>query len=36
MPVHWGLVNAAMRGALAGIPLTQLARVGAPAPRELA
>jgi FeS assembly SUF system regulator len=33
---HWGLVNEAMRGALAGIPLTQLARVGAPAPRELA
>jgi len=23
---HWGLVNAAMRGALAGIPLTQLAQ----------
>ena len=22
---HWGIVNAAMRGALAGIPLTQLA-----------
>ena len=23
---HWGVVNAAMRGALAGVPLTQLAR----------
>ena len=23
---HWGIVNAAMRGALAGIPLTQLAQ----------
>ncbi|HVR90095.1 MAG TPA: SUF system Fe-S cluster assembly regulator [Novosphingobium sp.] len=24
---HWGLVNAAMRGALAGVPLTQLAEL---------
>ena len=24
---HWGVVNAAMRGALAGVPLTQLAGV---------
>ena len=26
---HWGVVNAAMRGALAGVPLTQLAEAGA-------
>jgi FeS assembly SUF system regulator len=26
---HWGVVNAAMRGALAGVPLTQLAEVSA-------
>jgi FeS assembly SUF system regulator len=26
---HWGAVNAAMRGALAGVPLTQLARLEA-------
>ena len=32
---HWGIVNAAMRGALAGIPLTQLA-AQAPSTRALA
>ena len=32
---HWGIVNAAMRGALAGIPLTQLAAQG-PTTRALA
>ena len=26
---HWGVVNAAMRGALAGVPLTRLAGVAA-------
>ena len=26
---HWGAVNAAMRGALAGVPLTQLAEIAA-------
>ena len=26
---HWGVVNAAMRGALAGVPLTQLAEIAA-------
>ena len=26
---HWGVVNAAMRGALAGVPLTQLAELAA-------
>ena len=26
---HWGVVNAAMRGALAGVPLTRLAEVAA-------
>ena len=33
---HWGLVNEAMRGALARIPLTQLAAQARPATRELA
>ena len=33
---HWGLVNDAMRGALAGIPLTQLAARQRPITRELA
>lgn len=28
---HWGIVNSAMRGALAGIPLTQLAQAREPA-----
>ena len=28
---HWGIVNTAMRGALAGIPLTQLSRAREPA-----
>ena len=28
---HWGVVNQAMRGALAGIPLTELARPKVPA-----
>ena len=33
---HWGIVNAAMRGALAQIPLTQLAAHETPTPREMA
>ena len=28
---HWGIVNTAMRGALAGIPLTQLSQAREPA-----
>ena len=28
---HWGIVNSAMRGALAGIPLTQLSQAREPA-----